>query len=346
MVVTKLCSLDENWRQLGRSGGSIREVWWLNREAWWFNGSAPDCCPAVPGSNLVSPQPTADCQCAGELPPGMALGCGLTFVRGNRGENYEKWTTASLKTYKEKKNSQHWQPPSLEVATICCDAIATGPGDPWLAYLLLDCSHRLALWPTVPGLAWAKVEAAWVPSKPRCVSLKENLFSMYSYSPGEYLMMKRPPLLMSWTMMTTTTPLHCRLSWWRWDNEEDDLAGVWTSLARDQNKAVALGIQPSINSHWRLPLGAMEVSWAVGRRLCSSPGWMVEDCLKGVCQEIFWVLFCHVWIDLGLYKNLRLFLIFSVEPLILTHRGPYTYSHLYTEHCPTGYVFLIELCRC
>ncbi len=39
--------------------------------------------------------------------------------------------------------------------------------------------------------------------------------------------------------------------------------------------------------------------------------------LKGVCHEIFWVLFWHVWIDLGLYKNLGLFLIFSVEPLIL-----------------------------
>jgi hypothetical protein len=26
--------------------------------------------------------------------------------------------------------------------------------------------------------------------------------------------------------------------------------------------------------------------------------------LKGVSHEIFWVLFWHVWIDLGLYKNL------------------------------------------
>jgi hypothetical protein len=26
--------------------------------------------------------------------------------------------------------------------------------------------------------------------------------------------------------------------------------------------------------------------------------------LKGVCHKIFWVLFWHVWIDLGLYKNL------------------------------------------
>ncbi len=30
-------------------------------------------------------------------------------------------------------------------------------------------------------------------------------------------------------------------------------------------------------------------------------------CLKGVCHEIFRVLFWHVWIDLGMYKNLWLF---------------------------------------
>jgi hypothetical protein len=36
-----------------------------------------------------SPQTTADCQSPGGLPPGMALGCRLTSVRGNRGENYE-----------------------------------------------------------------------------------------------------------------------------------------------------------------------------------------------------------------------------------------------------------------
>ncbi len=57
-------------------------------EAWWLSGSTPDYCPAVPGSNLASPQPTADCQSPGGLPPGMAPmapGCGLTSVRGNRG---------------------------------------------------------------------------------------------------------------------------------------------------------------------------------------------------------------------------------------------------------------------
>ncbi len=62
----------------GRRGGSFRE-------AWWLFGSAPDCCPAVLGSNPVSPQPTADCQSSCGLPPGMALGCRLTSVRGNRG---------------------------------------------------------------------------------------------------------------------------------------------------------------------------------------------------------------------------------------------------------------------
>ena len=51
--------------------------------------SVPDCCPAVPGSNPAFPQPTADCRSPGGLPPGMALGCGLTSVRGNRVENYE-----------------------------------------------------------------------------------------------------------------------------------------------------------------------------------------------------------------------------------------------------------------
>ncbi len=39
--------------------------------------------------------------------------------------------------------------------------------------------------------------------------------------------------------------------------------------------------------------------------------------LKGVSHEIFRALFWHVWIDLGLNTNLWLFLIFSVEPLIL-----------------------------
>jgi hypothetical protein len=36
----------------------------------------------------------------------MAHGCGLTSVRGNRGENHEKGTAGSPKTYKEKKDDQ------------------------------------------------------------------------------------------------------------------------------------------------------------------------------------------------------------------------------------------------
>ncbi len=71
------------WLNLGRHGGSIGE-------AWWLNDSMQDCCSAVPGSNPISTQPTADCQCPSGLPPGMALGCTLTSVRGKRGENYKK----------------------------------------------------------------------------------------------------------------------------------------------------------------------------------------------------------------------------------------------------------------
>jgi hypothetical protein len=70
----------------GSSGSVVAQLW----EAWWLNGSVPDCCPAVPGSNPMSPQPTADCKSPGGLPPGMALGCGLTSVKGDRGEYYEK----------------------------------------------------------------------------------------------------------------------------------------------------------------------------------------------------------------------------------------------------------------
>jgi hypothetical protein len=73
------------------------------REAWWLNGSMPDCCPAVPGSNLVSPQPIADCQSPGGLPHGMALGCELTSVRGNRGENDENEPLVCQKHIEKKK---------------------------------------------------------------------------------------------------------------------------------------------------------------------------------------------------------------------------------------------------
>ncbi len=72
-------------------------------EAWWLNGRVPDCCPAVPGLTLASPQPTADCQSPGGLPPGMALGCRLNSVRGNRVENYENGPLVCQIKYKEKK---------------------------------------------------------------------------------------------------------------------------------------------------------------------------------------------------------------------------------------------------
>jgi hypothetical protein len=68
-----------------------------NARAWCLNGSVPDCCSAVPGLNPGSPQSTADCQSPGGLPPGMALGCGLISVRGDRGENYKKSTVGATK---------------------------------------------------------------------------------------------------------------------------------------------------------------------------------------------------------------------------------------------------------
>jgi hypothetical protein len=73
---------------MGRCGGLMGRCGGLIGKMWWLNGSAPDCCPAVPGSNPASPQPTADCQSSGGLPPRIALCCELTSVRGDRGENY------------------------------------------------------------------------------------------------------------------------------------------------------------------------------------------------------------------------------------------------------------------
>jgi hypothetical protein len=75
--------MGEAWRLNGKA-------WQLNWEAWWLNGSVLDCCPIVSGLNPTSPQPTADDQSPGGLPPGMALSCRLPSVRGERGEKYEK----------------------------------------------------------------------------------------------------------------------------------------------------------------------------------------------------------------------------------------------------------------
>jgi hypothetical protein len=63
--------------------------------------SAPDCCPVVKYSNLEFPQPTVDCQSPSGLPPGMELGCGLTSVRGDRGENRKNELLVRQKTYKK-----------------------------------------------------------------------------------------------------------------------------------------------------------------------------------------------------------------------------------------------------
>jgi hypothetical protein len=76
---------------------------------WLWSCSAPDCCPAVPGSNPASPQLTADCQSSGGLPPGMALRCRLTSVRGDRGENMRNELLVRQKHIKEKKNDVRYR---------------------------------------------------------------------------------------------------------------------------------------------------------------------------------------------------------------------------------------------
>ncbi len=44
----------------------------------------------------------------------------------------------------------------------------------------------------------------------------------------------------------------------------------------------------------------------ISKPLCIYKNFRIIE-LKGVCHEIFQDLFWNVWIDLGLYKNLRLF---------------------------------------
>jgi hypothetical protein len=71
--------------------------------AWWLSGSVPDWCPAVPGLNPVSPQPTADCQSSGGFPPGMALGCGLISMRGTEEKIMRNKPLVRQKRIKKKK---------------------------------------------------------------------------------------------------------------------------------------------------------------------------------------------------------------------------------------------------
>jgi hypothetical protein len=78
--------------QLGGRGGSMGESWQLNGggvaaqwgrrggsmgEAWRLNGG---------GVAALWGRRAADCQSPVGLPPGMALGCGLTSMRGDREE--------------------------------------------------------------------------------------------------------------------------------------------------------------------------------------------------------------------------------------------------------------------
>ncbi len=72
-------------------------------EAWWLNGSAPDCNTSFPGSNLTSPQPIGECQSPGGLPPGIALGCRLTSVRGTEEKITKNKPLISQKHIKKKK---------------------------------------------------------------------------------------------------------------------------------------------------------------------------------------------------------------------------------------------------
>jgi hypothetical protein len=97
--------------QYGRRGGSIWEAWWLNMgdvvaqlggavaQSGRHGGSSGGM---MAQKEPESPQPTADCQSPGGLPPGTALGCRLTSVRGNRGENYENKTLVGQKHIKKK----------------------------------------------------------------------------------------------------------------------------------------------------------------------------------------------------------------------------------------------------
>jgi hypothetical protein len=103
-------------------------------QAWWLRGSIPDCCPAVPSLNPTSPQPTADCQPPGGLPPGMALGCGLTSVRSDRGKNWEK-----KEPWVAQKRKFHETVPLGSFINTACNKYCTV--DPWclLRYFPNNC---------------------------------------------------------------------------------------------------------------------------------------------------------------------------------------------------------------
>jgi hypothetical protein len=81
------------------------------REKWWLAGRAQDCCLAVPGSNPAFPQPFADCQFLGGLPPGTILRRRLSSMRGDIGRKSRKdfrFTIEEPSTKKNKENSQNY----------------------------------------------------------------------------------------------------------------------------------------------------------------------------------------------------------------------------------------------
>ncbi len=104
------------------------------REAWWLNGSAPlfSCSPGF--ESRVSP--------AHSWPPifwwvatwdGMALSCGLTSVRGNRGESYEN---EPLVRQKHKKTKEKTPLPAKRAffytqTTLTCPLLLSGTRIMW-----------------------------------------------------------------------------------------------------------------------------------------------------------------------------------------------------------------------
>jgi hypothetical protein len=69
----------------------------------FLSNKIQSCCPAVPGSNPASPQPTADCQSTGGLPPRDGTWLRADLCEGQQRKKLRKWTAGSPKTYKEKK---------------------------------------------------------------------------------------------------------------------------------------------------------------------------------------------------------------------------------------------------
>ncbi len=76
----------------------------LTFQAWWLSGSPPDCYPAVLGSNLVTPQPTADGQSSGGLPPKMALAAGWPLWGETEEKNMINEPLVSQKHIQKKKD--------------------------------------------------------------------------------------------------------------------------------------------------------------------------------------------------------------------------------------------------